>query len=81
MKLIDAVWAAVAIDAAEQIEGLCAVKVGHNWMPLIAADRERLEFVREEARKIAAETGQMIRVIRLSRRDVIETFNGRKLDA
>lgn len=77
MKTIDSVWAAVAIDAVEQIEGMCAVKVGENWMPLLAADEDRLPFVREQAALIARESGQVVRIIRLTQREVIETIDGR----
>lgn len=77
MKTIDSVWAAVAVDEESQTEGLCAVAVGHRMMPLIAADEERLPFVREQAQRIARESGQTIRLIRLSKREIAETFNGR----
>lgn len=74
MKLIDAVWAAVAVDEANQIEGLCAVVVGDKWMPLVAADETRLEFVREEARRLSDFSGQTVRLIRLYHREIVETF-------
>lgn len=77
MKLIESVWVAVAVDDAEQIEGLCAVQIGHRMMPLIAADEQRLPFVRTEAERIARESGQVIRLIRLTTREVIETIDGR----
>lgn len=77
MKTIDSVWAAVAIDTAEQIEGLCAICINGQWMPLIAADEARLDFVRREAKRLARESGKTIRLIRLSSREIIETFNGR----
>lgn len=76
MKMIDSVWAAVAIDEQEQIEGLCAAMVGDTWFPLVAADEARLEFVRQAARDLARDTGQTVRLIRLTQREVVETFEG-----
>lgn len=77
MKTIDSIWAAVTFDSAEQIEGVCATKVGADWFPLIAADEDRLVFVREQARAIAEATGQTVRLIRMTHRENLETFRGK----
>jgi hypothetical protein len=74
-KTIDSIWAAVAIDEADNIEGICAVQIGQRMMPLIAADEARLPFVRTEAEAMAARTGQTIVLIRLTKREVVEIFN------
>jgi len=77
MKQIDSVWLAVAEHPDEDIEGICAVQIGDEWMPLIAADPERLEFIREKAAAVAAISGKRVKIIRLTQREEVEMFDGR----
>jgi len=77
---IDAVWLAVSVDE-DGNEGACATTVmlagGPMMVPLIAADEGRLAWVKAEARKIALASGQRVRVIRLTTREEIETYEGK----
>jgi hypothetical protein len=75
LERIDQVWAAVSVD--EFGEGLCAINIRGQWMPLIAADEARLEDIRRWAKHLAATeayTGKTIRIIRLSNREELETI-------
>ena len=74
---IENCWLAVSVDE-EGDEGVCAALIGHAWMPLMAADRARLPFVLDAAQKIADETGQTIKIIRLTERSEIKTITRRK---
>ena len=74
---IENCWLAVSVDANGD-EGVCAALVGAHWMPLMAADRARLPFVIDAAEKIASQTGQSIKIIRLTERSEIRTIAGRK---
>lgn len=77
IRRIDAVWAAVSVDD-DGTEGLCAVFTGSGWMPLLAADEDRLPFVRQQAAIIATRDSRKVYVIRLAERSVIEEFDGRQ---
>ena len=67
---IDAVWMAVSVDAAGN-EGLCAVLQGGVWVPLIAADERRLEWIIALAQHSALQTGKRVKVITLTVRTEI----------
>lgn len=73
-KTIDSIWAAVAIDEADDVESLCVIPAGDMLAPLITNDEARLPFIREHAQAAAIGTGQTVRLIRLTKREVIETF-------
>jgi hypothetical protein len=52
------------------------------WIPLVAADRQRVERLRPIARRIGQETGATIRLIRFTTRtelEVIEPKEGREV--
>ena len=74
---IENCWLAVSVDDNGD-EGVCAALVGEHWMPLLAADRARLPFVIDAAEKIADQTGQTIKIIRLTERSEIRTIAARK---
>lgn len=74
---IDQVWVAVSVDT-DGIEGLCAVSINGQWMPLMAADEERLPWVTDMARQLATERQMLIRLVRLHGREEVEQFDGRQ---
>jgi len=74
---IDAVWMAISVDPDDETEGVCAFLLNGAWTPLIAADEARLPFVRQKAAQIAEETGMLVKLIRLSTREEVESFDGR----
>jgi hypothetical protein len=74
--LIENIWMAVAVDPIDHTEGLCAVKLGNEWYPLIAADLARLPFVKQEAKNIAFNERKKVKLIRLTKREEVEVFDG-----
>jgi len=71
IQRITAVWAAISAD--ETGEGICAVNSNGTWMPLLAADEKRLEWIVDQARTLAKMTGKRIKIIKLtSRIEVME---------
>jgi len=70
---IDTLWAFVAIHE-DGDEGLCGAIINGNWMPLIAADHERLALLRPYAEHIAAKSGKPVRLIRFDLRTEVEVI-------
>lgn len=77
MLFIDEMWAWVSSDAeGEGILGASMVLAGQPvMMPLVGADRARMESFRGLAREIASREHKRVRLIRFSSREVVETIN------
>jgi len=45
-----------------------------TFMPFVCADKERMESIKPLAKQIAKETGKKIKLIRLTTREEIETY-------
>jgi hypothetical protein len=72
---ITEIWAFTSIDEDDE-EGIVAMHVpNHGWMPMIAADRTRLEQLRPEAVKIASITGRDMRLSRFTVRENVEVIS------
>jgi hypothetical protein len=71
---IDAFYAFVATDS-DGDEGLTAFHTGTGWMPMVAADWQRVESLREIAAQIARESGEKVTLYKFSVREEIEDFN------
>lgn len=69
-SVITELWAFVSVDD-DGVEGLVAAPFGSpdNLLPLIAADRARLDSLRPIARQIARATGAKIRLLKLTGRE------------
>src|SRR4051812_22922110 len=70
---IDHLWAALSVD--DTGEGLCAAPVGGSAMlsvPLIAADRQRLDSLRPLIRTIARVSKRVVRIVQFTTRKDIE---------
>lgn len=75
MPRINELWAWVATDEDSDDEGVMAAynpNMG-GWVPLIGADRDRIESYRELVTDMAQ--GKPIRLIRYLNREVIEEVN------
>lgn len=64
-------FAAVADDGDE---GIASFLAGDKWMPMVAADKARLEQFTPIAKEMSKATGKTIRVLRFSNRETIETI-------
>lgn len=72
--IITEVFAFIALHA-DGDEGVIAVPIGGQQVPLIAVDRERMEALRPTAMAVANMSGMPVRLIRLQERveeEVIE---------
>jgi dihydroorotase-like cyclic amidohydrolase len=69
---IDELYAFIAQDADG--EGLPAFQSRGLMLPMVCADKARVDSLREVARKIARETGNKITLCRFSLREEIEVI-------
>lgn len=66
---------AFVMTDGDGVEGIPAVHKNGEWMPLIAADQERIESFRPYAQSIARRLNQPIKLVRFSVREELETIN------
>lgn len=72
---IEEVWAFVAVHDEDGDEGVIGAPApGGGHMPLIAADKERLESLRPMAELIAEKTGKEINLVKFHQREHVETI-------
>jgi hypothetical protein len=71
---IDSIWAALSIDDGG--EGVCAAPIGPGGMPLplIAADKRRLELIVPVAKQIARMLSKPVRLAKFTQRQDMEVF-------
>ena len=75
-KRIDEMYAFVAVDPADDTEGITAfVEPGGTAMPMVGADMERVDSLRPVAESMAKRFGQTIQVLRFSQRTEIEVIS------
>ena len=73
MPQISEIYAFIAEDSGPDDEGVVAFNPGgRGWMPMVAADRARVDSLRPMAAAIAKTTGQKIHLVRFSTREVLE---------
>lgn len=70
---IDEIWAFVSVD--ETGEGLCAIPTAGGLMPMIAADKARLESLKAMASQIAKMSGKTVKLIKLSSRQELQEWH------
>ena len=70
MPMIDELFAFVCEESPGE-EGLCAFLGPDGWLPAVAADQQRIELLRPYAERIAR-SGKRIRLVKFSRREVLE---------
>lgn len=75
MKLIEEMYAFVAVDEDDQIEGITAFRnTDGGWMPMVGADQERMDSFRPMAQMLANQSGQTIKLIHFSNRAEVTTI-------
>jgi hypothetical protein len=67
---IEQIWAYLSVD--EGGEGVCAAPFGAMTLPLIAADKRRLEQLKPTARALVHTFGKPVRLVRFKQREDIE---------
>lgn len=73
---IDSVWMALSVDD-DGTEGVCAFMSNNGWVPLVAADENRLADIRKMARQIAYSENRLVRIVRMTTREEVELIDGR----
>lgn len=71
---ITKLWAFIAVDPNDGDEGLPAMNVKGQWIPMVAADEKRIESLRELAAEMAKSSGSKIRLVRFDNATELETF-------
>ena len=72
-RRITELWAYLAIDPTDNVEGIVGMLDDTNtWIPLVGADRRRMESLAEVAREIARTSGQPVRLVRFTTRTDME---------
>lgn len=69
---IDTMWAFVALDPADNTEGVISAQMGQMHMPLIGADLERVEMLRPVAQRIARTMHVPVSLVHFTNRVTIE---------
>lgn len=77
-KYIDRIWMVVSFDENDQTEGVCAEWYGGTWVPLIAADEDRLSHILKCAKELAMRDKRLIKIVRLHNRTEEQVFDGRR---
>lgn len=75
MPRIDFIWAALSVDATGN-EGVIGAVVDGRWMPLVAADPERLDWIAEKAALVATTQKCVVRIVKFGERSVVHEFDG-----
>lgn len=74
MPRIDSIWAFVSIDPVDKNEGVVTVAIGNTMMPMIAADEERLAYLKPIAEGMTVFSGMKIKLVKFSQREEVETY-------
>lgn len=76
LEKITEVYVFASVDeGGEGVVGQVVDMLGREvFMPFVCADKKRMESLKPLAQKIAKETGKKIKLIRLSTREELETY-------
>lgn len=74
MPKIEQIYAFIAEEEPGD-EGITAQLTPSGWMPMIGADMDRAESLREMAQKLADAGGKPIRLVKFETRSEIEVIN------
>lgn len=65
---IESLWAYISIDQADGDEGVLGIHTTRGWMPLVAADKTRLDDLRPFAEEITRQTGVPVQLVQFTTR-------------
>lgn len=69
---IDQMWAYIAVG--NRGEGIAAMMDASGWIPLVGADEQRMNELRDYAQALADESGQQVTLARFSQREDVKVF-------
>jgi hypothetical protein len=70
MGRIEQIWAYLSVDDGG--EGVCAAPFANGTIPLIAADKRRLDQLKPTARSLASMFKKPVRLVRFKQREDVE---------
>lgn len=72
---IGQLYAFVALDPADNTEGLCGfLAADGTWMPMVGADMAMVERLRPIAHRLARDSGAPVRLLRFVIREELEVI-------
>lgn len=74
---VQKLWAYLSVDPADNAEGIIGAKLGETWMPLIAANEERLTSLRgmlDDLMPALRRRGMTVRLASFELRTDVETI-------
>ena len=74
MLKIEEIFAFVAEDEEDQVEGVCGYKTRNGWLPMVGADQTRVASLRPFAQIVANATGKEITLAKFTVRTDVETI-------
>jgi len=73
---VNEMWAWVTVDSRDGNEGIPAFQAKDGMaMPMIGADRARVESMRPIAERVASSTGIPVRLLRFTNREEVEVLD------
>lgn len=73
---VDQMYAYVSVDD-DGDEGICGIRTGMGWMPMVGADMARMLSLRNHAELVAQESGRTVRLVRFGVRELLDTITPR----
>ncbi len=73
MPKITELYAFIAEEGPDD-EGIVAMKIGDNWVPMVGADMDRIDSLKPIATKIANHYGKKITLAKFSTRTDVEVI-------
>lgn len=72
MPKIESLWLWLSVDPQDGNEGALAARLGDAWLPLFAADEQRLREMEQLARSIVHATGIQARLVKFTTREEVQ---------
>lgn len=69
---IDEMWAWTTIDPADQTEGVLGLHSPDGWIPMVGADRERMESLRAYVQALVEAQGFTATMVRFTQREEMD---------
>lgn len=73
---VNEVFAWLSVDQKDDCEGIIAGQAGTTLIPLVGADRDRIESYRSTAKAAAKQFNVTIKLVRFSEREELEVIDG-----
>lgn len=74
MPKIETMYAYISHGDGPDDEGVTACRFGHQWAPMVGADRERMDSLRQVAQEMANSARQKITLAKFTVRTDLETI-------